>query len=213
MLDHTTLGLICHLADHQVVAGVDEVGRGSWAGPVEVGISVARVGELRRMLAKPGAFAELNDSKRLSGSARERLVGSWPDVFEVRIGSASATECDQLGMTEALRLAGGRALEHFGQPIDLVLLDGSHNYLRMKNVITVAKGDTMCAPIALAAVTAKVHRDHVMAELAVALPQWGFERHKGYGSRSHEQALLDHGLSRIHRRSWGYVSRLGLTPV
>ncbi|MFF4652471.1 ribonuclease HII [Streptomyces sp. NPDC001380] len=184
-----------------VVAGVDEVGRGAWAGPVTV---CAAVTGLRR---PPEG---LTDSKLLTPRRRTELSGvlaGW--VTAHALGHASAEECDALGMTAALRLAAVRALEGLPVRPDAVILDGSHDYLGGPwKVRTVVKGDQKCVSVAAASVLAKVHRDAAMAELGADLPVYGFADNAGYPSPVHRAALAEHGPSPWHRLSWSYLDAL-----
>lgn len=205
------------------IAGMDEVGRGALAGPVTVGVTVV---EHRT----PEAPAGLRDSKLLRPAARETLVPQirqW--ALDSATGSASPQEVDAVGIIGALRLAGRRALAALGpahRP-DLVLLDGSHDWLSdPANLLALAaeptadvpswdgpvrtrvKGDLSCASIAAASVVAKVHRDAVMTGLDTEHPGYGWARNKGYGAAVHRAALQELGASEHHRRSWN----LGLRP-
>ena len=185
----------------RTVAGVDEVGRGAWAGPVTV---CAAVTGLRR---PPEG---LTDSKLLAPARRtalaEQLTG-W--VTAHSLGHASPQEIDALGMTAALRLAAVRALESLPQRPDAVILDGKHDYLGAPwKVRTVIKGDMSCVAVAAASVIAKVQRDAMLAELAADHPEFGFESNAGYPAPVHRAALERHGPTPHHRRSWSYLDAL-----
>jgi ribonuclease HII len=215
-------------AGHRRVGGVDEVGRGAWAGPVTVGVAVIPGG------AVPAPDG-LRDSKLMTEAGREamfdRLV-EWCESWGV--GHASPAECDRWGMAVALRLAARRALATLDRLPDAVLVDGPHDLLRAKPadggdravtapwgpgdaaglprppdvVVPVVGGDRRCASIAAASVLAKVVRDRIMRDEAAHFPPYGFDRNKGYPSPIHRTALQGYGLSAIHRRSWSYVSKL-----
>ncbi|WP_055584978.1 ribonuclease HII [Peterkaempfera griseoplana] len=184
-----------------VVAGVDEVGRGAWAGPVTV---CAAVTGLRR------PPAGLTDSKLLTPRRRTELNAVLADwVTSHALGHASPQECDELGMTAALRLAAVRALEALPVRPDAVILDGKHNYLGGSwRVRTVIKGDQKCVPVAAASVLAKVHRDGLMAELGEGYPVYAFADNAGYPSPVHRAALAEFGPSPLHRLSWAYLDDL-----
>jgi ribonuclease HII len=188
-------------AGAEVVAGVDEVGRGAWAGPVTV---CAAVTGLRR------APEGLTDSKLLSPRRRAELaplLSAW--VTSHALGHASALECDELGMTAALRLAAVRALEALPVRPDAVILDGKHDYLGGPwQVRTVIKGDQSCVCVAAASVIAKVHRDGMMAELGAEHPAFGFDSNAGYPSPVHRGALAELGPTPHHRLSWSYLDDL-----
>lgn len=199
------------------LAGMDEVGRGALAGPVSVGVVVvdASVGT---------APTGVRDSKDLSAAAREALVprlSAWG--LARAVGHASPREIDAFGIMGALRLAGRRALAATGAQVDLVLLDGNHDWLTdpmaggllsglsretTPPVITRIKADRTCSSVAAASVLAKVERDARMRELSQepSLEPFGWARNKGYAAADHREALARLGPSDHHRRSW----RLGV---
>lgn len=193
----------CWRAGDRVVCGIDEVGRGSWAGPV----TVAAVVPPDRHLAG------VRDSKELAPPARERCaarVRRW--AVAAALGHATAEECDRLGMTAALRAAAHRALDGLaaqGVEPDRIILDGNHDYLGLgRRVVTVVKGDATVLSVAAASVVAKVARDALMAEEAEHFPPYGFEQNRGYPAPVHRQALAAYGPCAIHRRSWIYMEHL-----
>ncbi len=210
---------------HRWVAGVDEVGRGAWAGPLSVGIAVVHAGLRARTLPR-----WLRDSKMLSEERRELVfddVARW--CADAAVGHATAEECDRLGMTGAWRLAARRALADLEVAPDALVIDGACDLLREpgsepagacrdalearaapvpSTVLTMVGGDARCAAVAAASVLAKVVRDRMMREEAVHYPPYGFDRNKGYPSPRHQIALRGYGLSAIHRRSWAYVAGL-----
>ncbi|MEW2520964.1 ribonuclease HII [Actinacidiphila alni] len=185
----------------RTVAGVDEVGRGAWAGPVTV---CAAVTGLRR------APEGLTDSKLITPKRRARLaavLGDW--VTSYALGHASPEEIDDLGMTAALRLAAVRALEGLPERPDAVILDGKHNYLGGTwRVRTVIKGDQSCVAVAAASVIAKVQRDTAMAELGPEYAPFAFADNAGYPSPVHRAALEELGPTPLHRMSWSYLDAL-----
>jgi ribonuclease HII len=193
-----------------VVAGLDEVGRGAWAGPLTVGVAVVRPRVQMRSMP-----AWLRDSKMLSEARREDIfdaVGAWCQAWG--IGHASPAECDEWGMTEALRVAARRALAQLGTQPDALLVDGPVDLLRHPQdpypaeVRPVVDGDAKCASVAAASVLAKVVRDRLMREQADHYPAYAFERNKGYPSPVHKTALRGYGPSAIHRRTWAFVGNL-----
>jgi ribonuclease HII len=195
---------------YESVAGLDEVGRGAWAGPVTVGVAVVRPRVTRRSMPP-----WLRDSKMLSEARREEIfeaVGTWCQSWAV--GHASAAECDEWGMTEALRVAARRALAALGQSPEALLVDGPVNLLRHSDdpftgeVRPIVDGDAKCASVAAASVLAKVIRDRLMRAEADHYPAYDFERNKGYPSPAHQTALRGYGPSAIHRRSWAFVRGL-----
>lgn len=185
----------------KIIAGVDEVGRGAWAGPVTV---CAAVTGLRR---PPEG---LTDSKLLTVKRRNALDGelrAWVTAYA--LGHASHDEIDTLGMTAALRLAAVRALEGLPERPDAVILDGKHDYLGDPwKVRTVIKGDQSCVAVAAASVIAKVHRDKMMAELGLDHADFGFAANAGYPSPVHRAALETRGPTPYHRLSWAYLDAL-----
>lgn len=201
----------CWSAGDEVVCGIDEVGRGAWAGPVTVAAVVPGPRHL------PG----VRDSKVLSPAQREVAaagVRCW--ARGIAVGHASHEECDELGMTAALRRAGLRALEGLaaaGLEPDRIVLDGSFDYLGLgSRVVTVVRGDASVLSVAAASVVAKVTRDALMAEEGEHFPPYGFESNRGYPAPVHQAALAAYGPSAIHRRSWVFMDGLcwgGLPPA
>lgn len=211
---------------NRLVAGIDEVGRGAWAGPLSVGVAVMEAAVLERSSRR--APAGLRDSKQLPEERREAIfdrVASWCAAWAV--GHVGPEECDRLGMTAALRLATRRALA--GLPAEArpeaVILDGNFDYvsppaapslfdepdppsLCRPAVRTVVGADATCASVAAASVLAKVTRDRIMRQLSDSFPPFDFERNKGYPSPTHKRALCGYGMTAIHRRSWIFAEHL-----
>ncbi|MEO3975531.1 ribonuclease HII [Streptomyces sp. CAU 1734] len=198
---HTVERSIRATTGAKVIAGVDEVGRGAWAGPVTV---CAAITGLRR------PPAGLTDSKLISPRRRTELsaeLEKW--VTAHALGHASPEEIDLLGMTAALRLAAGRALEALPVRPDAVILDGKHDYLGAPwQVRTVIKGDQSCIAVAAASVLAKVHRDAMMAELPGQYADFAFGSNAGYPSPVHKAALEECGPTPYHRLSWAYLDAM-----
>ena len=192
------------LGEHHVV-GVDEVGRGSWAGPLTVGAVV---------LPHQGRVNGIRDSKLLTSEERETLferIAEWSLAWSV--GHASERECDELGMSEAQRVATRRAIDALEVTPSRVLLDGNWNYIDYLPSTTLVKGDRTCLSIAAASIMAKVVRDRMMVEFAEHHPAYGFESNKGYPSPDHVMALAGYGPSAIHRRSWAFMDGLPWTAI
>jgi ribonuclease HII len=200
----------CWAAGEQVVVGIDEVGRGAWAGPVTVAAVVPGAAHLRGV----------RDSKQLVRPERERAAAAvrrW--ARGVGVGHATHVECDAFGMTEALRMAARRALDELedaGFVPDRIVLDGKHDYLDLGDrVTTIVKGDTTVLSVAAASCVAKVARDAIMRGEAEHFPPYGFESNVGYPAPVHRSALAAWGPSAIHRRSWVFMEQLcwrGLPP-
>ena len=186
-----------------VIAGLDEVGRGAWAGPVVVCAAIARAGF-------PEPPAGLTDSKRLTAKRRAELAAELPEWVEAHaFGSASHEEIDALGMTAALRLAARAALAGLPGRPDVVLLDGKHDYIGSPwRVRTAVKADLRSVSVAAASVLAKVNRDALMAQLGEACPDFAFADNAGYPAPAHQQALAAHGPTPYHRLSWSYLDDL-----
>lgn len=189
---------------HEVVVGVDEVGRGAWAGPLTVGAAV---------LPPDRRVYKVRDSKMLTEDERELLYGrvaGWCAAWAV--GHSSQQECDRLGMSEAQRLAARRAFEGLGVTPDRVLIDGNWDFV--KDLVAAGaterliKGDARCLSIAAASVLAKVTRDRIMRDEAPSFPAYDFEKNKGYPCPQHKLALKAFGPTSIHRRTWVFMEYL-----
>ncbi len=185
----------------QLAAGIDEVGRGAWAGPV-VAASVV----LPHGLQLPW----LADSKLVTPARRlvlDRTIRR--QALDVGIGWVSASEVDEHGLSWAVRESGLRALAGMLTLVEVILLDGKHNYLvDDARARVIVKGDALVTPIAAASVVAKVARDRYMAGLAQALPGYAFGLHKGYGTAAHSAALRTLGVTPHHRLSYRPVKEL-----
>ena len=206
VVEHTTgyeLEREIAAAGAPLIAGVDEVGRGAWAGPVVVCAAVARAG----FPEPPGG---LTDSKRLTAKRRTELAAELPGwVAAYAIGSASHEQIDALGMTAALRLAARAALDQLPQRPGVVLLDGKHDYIGAPwRVRTAVKADLRSVSVAAASVLAKVYRDTLMAELGETCPDFAFAENAGYPAPAHQQALAAQGPTPYHRLSWSYLDDL-----
>jgi ribonuclease HII len=190
---------------HAVVVGVDEVGRGAWAGPISVGAAVVPTD--RRVY-------KIRDSKMLTEGEREALFGrvaAWCEAWAV--GHASHAECDELGMSEAQRLAARRAIAGLGVVPDAVLVDGNWDFVGGDNTRRIVGGDATSLSIAAASVLAKVVRDRHMRAEAVHYPGYNFAANKGYPGPRHKAALQAWGPSAIHRRSWAFMDSLPWTGI
>lgn len=182
---------------HDIVVGLDEVGRGAWAGPLTIGAAV---------LPQDRRVNGVRDSKQLTERRREALfdrVRDWCAHWS--IGHASSEECDLLGMSEAQRLAARRAIEGLGVEPSMVLIDGSWDFVGGGRTRTVVKGDATCLSIATASVLAKVTRDRIMRGESEHHPGFDFDRNKGYPCPRHKLALSGYGPTAIHRRSWAFM--------
>lgn len=185
---------------HEVVVGIDEVGRGAWAGPLTIGAAV---------LPSDRRVNGVRDSKALTEPERERLYGKVADWCTAwAVGHASAEECDRLGMSEAQRLAARRAIAGLGVTPTAVLLDGKWDFVGAGTTRLIVKGDAKCLSISAASVLAKVTRDRIMRGLADDHPGFEFDANKGYPCPRHKLALRGLGPTAIHRVSWAFVDDL-----
>lgn len=179
---------------YQLVCGVDEAGRGPLAGPVCAAAVI-----LPQNIEIPG----LNDSKKLSDKKRREL---YPIIMEKAIaygiGLADHEEIDSINILQATFLAMERAISQLSVKPDLALIDGNREKDFGVPVKTVIHGDSLSASIAAASVLAKVTRDDIMLHMAEQFPGYGFEIHKGYGTKAHYQALRELGPCGIHRMSF-----------
>lgn len=178
----------------QVICGVDEAGRGPLAGPVCAAAVILPV-----HLELPG----LTDSKKLSDKRRRELFPQiQQQAISYGIGFASEKEIDEINILQATFLAMERALNQLSVRPDLTLIDGNREKDFGIPVKTVVKGDSLSANIAAASILAKVSRDDLMLEAAKQYPQYGFEVHKGYGTKAHYEALEKYGPCPIHRQTF-----------
>ena len=206
---------------HGVVGGLDEVGRGAWAGPMFVGVVLVDA-------TTRGMPRGTRDSKMLTSSARRELtprLDGW--CLAWAIGEVSSGEIDELGLTAALGIAARRALDALPAQPSCLIVDGRTDFVtprgdadghvrvevgdRAIEVRPVVRADASCGSVAAASVLAKVARDDHMIDLAERHPGYGFEQHKGYGTTAHAAAIADHGLSDAHRRTWTFADRLSPT--
>lgn len=178
----------------QLVAGVDEVGRGCLAGPVVAAAVILRDG--RRIKG-------LNDSKQLTPILRQRLDEAIRNrAIAVAVAQASVEEINRLNILGASRLAMRRALESLAPPPEFALVDGRDRLPLDLEHAAVVRGDASCACVAAASIVAKVARDRLMQELDHVCPGYGFAHHKGYGTDEHLAALAQLGPSHVHRSAF-----------
>lgn len=198
-------------ADFSEVCGIDEVGRGCWAGPL---VACAL------MFNEDIKIKNLKDSKQLTKEKREEVFELLSRAKEqgkvfFGVGISEVCEVDDLGVIKANNLAFVRALEEMGKAgadaqgpqrnfsaPKFLLVDGRDKLLLPYPFATVIKGDEKIKMIACASIIAKVTRDRMMCELAKKYPEYGFELHKGYGTERHQQAINEHGITAIHRRHY-----------
>jgi len=182
------------------IAGVDEVGRGPLAGPV---VAAA-------VILNPDARIEgLDDSKKMSERKREKLFDEIHQCsIAVAIGRADVNEIDEINILQASLLAMQRAVANLSIRTDFVLVDGN----RCPNLpcpsAAIIKGDSIIDGIAAASIIAKVTRDNEMKKLDLDYPQYGFSKHKGYPTKAHISAITEHGVTDLHRKSFGPVKKV-----
>jgi ribonuclease HII len=184
-----------------MLIGIDEVGRGCWAGPLVAGAV---------MLSEENPITGLKDSKKLSAPARERLSSQiLISAKAYGIGWVTAREVDELGLTESVRLAMQRALADIKIAYDEIIIDGDYNFLQDNpKATTLIKADDLVSAVSAASIIAKVARDKYMQELAADYPDYGFEKHVGYGTAQHRAMLALYGVSDVHRISYKPIKAL-----
>jgi ribonuclease HII len=176
------------------VAGIDEAGRGPLAGPVVAGAVIVR---------DPVFTGRIDDSKLLTERMREKAFIEIVKKCDVGIGMASVDEIDTFNIFNATLLAMKRAIEELSLKPDMLLIDGNMDIRLPQPRLYLVRGESKSLSIACASIAAKVFRDRLMMELDREYPVYGFSKHKGYGTKDHVEAIKRHGLSPIHRRSFG----------
>ena len=183
-----------------LVAGVDEAGRGPWAGPVVAAAVILHPARI------PGG---INDSKKLSPARRDALYDVILDhAIASGVGIATVEEIDEINILAATMLAMQRAVSLLSPAPTLVLIDGNRAPALPCAVQTVVGGDATSLSIAAASIIAKVTRDRVMAELSRQYPGYGWEKNAGYGTAAHQQCLAERGLTPHHRKSFAPIKAL-----
>ncbi len=182
------------------IAGVDEVGRGCLAGPVVAGIVV---------ISSPTSYIPgIVDSKLMSRKSREKVFDSICCIVDgYGIGVVSAQEIDAVGISEASSMAMARAYDKLRVRPDLVIVDGKNIKSPVWKRLRIDKADMKHYVVSLASVLAKVYRDRLMAEYSLKYPRYGFEKHVGYGTKAHMEAMSRYGICELHRKSYAPVRR------
>lgn len=178
-----------------MVAGMDEAGRGPWAGPV---VSCCLI------FHRPPPKG-IHDSKQLTRETREELFERIQEVAYIGIGSASVMEIDTINILAATKLSMQRALEQLGHLPDTVLVDGNQPPQLPCRTVAVIGGDALSLSIAAASIIAKVTRDRLMCALSEQHPHYGWERNAGYGTKAHQDGLARHGVCPEHRTSYAPI--------
>lgn len=201
-----------------MILGIDEVGRGPYAGPLVIGACI--LGDWQNS-ENAEWIKKLTDSKKLSAKRREELyVLIKEKALAAATGWVSSAEIDEVGLSEALRLATRRAVEQIQKtkvPFSEIIIDGTMNFLMgtklEKYVSTLKKGDFLVKEISAASILAKVERDKYMAELDAVYPEYGFGKHVGYGTAAHQKAMEEFGLTPEHRRSFRPVREIAENKI
>lgn len=201
-----------------MILGIDEVGRGPYAGPLVIGACI--LGDWQNS-ENAEWIEKLTDSKKLSAKRREELyVLIKEKALAAATGWVSSAEIDEIGLSEALRLATRRAVEQIQKtniPFSEIIIDGTMNFLAgtklEKYVSTLKKGDFLVKEISAASILAKVERDKYMAELDAVYPEYGFGKHVGYGTAMHQKAMEEFGLTPEHRRSFRPVREIAENKI
>ncbi len=185
-------------AEGRVVAGLDEAGRGAWAGPVVAGAVILPPGPERLL----EALAGVDDSKRLTPATRDRLYDRIREVAATAVGVIPPAVIDEIGVLNATYRAMEAALAALPQPPDALLIDYIPRRLGAWEQKRLVRGESASLSIAAASIIAKVHRDRLLLALDEQYPGYGFARHKGYGTKQHRRAIAELGPAPIHRLSW-----------
>lgn len=189
----------------KLIAGVDEAGRGPWAGPVIAAAVIFQTEQIPE---------GLDDSKRLPAQARSELYDTIRETAWVGVGAASVEDIDKINILQATMRAMTEAVSKLSREPDAVLIDGNRCPALTQQSIAVIGGDKICPSIAAASIVAKVTRDRLMEKLSETFPGYGWHRNKGYGTRAHAEAIAAFGVTPHHRRSFAPVrAALAANPV
>lgn len=183
-----------------MIVGIDEAGRGAWAGPL---VAAAVLGNDQHALSK-----QILDSKQLSKMHRMKLFKQIISTCEVGIGWVEPQQIDQVGLTASTTKVMEQALAQISGKFNRVVIDGAVKYLSDSRAICKIKADQTIWQVGAASIVAKVSRDLYMNKLAEKFLEYGFEKHVGYGTLIHQQALKDHGVSPVHRLSFKPMAEL-----
>ncbi len=192
--------------EKRFILGVDEAGRGPWAGPV---YAAAFLLDLKNFNKDFFIENKIRDSKTLSEKQKDKAVKNIKkEKHSFSVAHSTAKEIDKYGILDATKLAIHRAINPFLKKADHILIDGNMDFdfpIPQKSVI---KGDQKSFAIASASILAKVYRDNVLKKLDKKYPQYGFAKHKGYGTKLHQEALKKHGPCPVHRTSYRPIKKL-----
>lgn len=195
-------------SNFKYVIGIDEVGRGPWAGPVVACASV--------ILENSDLPSEITDSKKLTDKKRKVINEVLIEKVPYHLGIVDAPTIDELNILQATFLAMYKALEGLKQKLNIaddeyyVLVDGNKipPFEAFKNAECIVKGDSASLTIAASSILAKVYRDELMAEYAETFPYYAWEKNAGYGTKAHQEGLAEHGITNIHRKSFKPIAKI-----
>ncbi len=183
-----------------VIAGMDEAGRGAWAGPVVAAIVI---------LPEDIFIAGLDDSKKLSEKKREALYKEITDKsLGYSVGLCTSSVIDRKNILKATYMAMKKAVSSVKMSPDIIFIDGRPVPDMGSSQVSIVRGDSKSASIAAASIIAKVTRDRMMKEFALVYPEYGFEKHKGYGTKLHMKTLAEYGICPIHRKTFKPVKEV-----
>ena len=182
-----------------IVAGVDEAGRGPWAGPVVAGAVI---------LDRENCPLGIDDSKKLSEKKREYIFEQLQGVACVGVGVVSVEEIDKMNILQAAMLAMKKAVDNLKVKPNVALIDGNKCPELDCESRAIIKGDSKSLSIAAGAIVAKVTRDRMMKEIAQEFPYYGWEKNAGYGTKIHQEALAKYGITAHHRKSFKPIAKI-----
>lgn len=185
------------------IVGVDEAGRGPWAGPV---VAAAVILDF----SKIDLYKDIQDSKKISEKKREKLFELITNNCRAySISEVSHNLIDEINILQATLLAMKNSIEKIQEPFDIILIDGIHKpEINSEKIKCIINGDARSLSIAAASILAKVHRDRIMRYYDGRYPEYGFAKHKGYGTKKHIEALSRYGVSPIHRKTYRPVQKI-----
>lgn len=196
------------------IVGIDEVGRGCWAGPLVAAAIILPPNPFWEDCPPKGGVTLLRDSKKLSRKRREYLAEQIKSQAEsYGVGWVTPGEIDDMGLTKAVQLAMLRAMKQITRDYEEIIIDGNTNFfknvvgLKTDSIQTIVKADDTVPAVSAASILAKVARDGYMTELAKIYPQYGFEKHVGYGTAEHVLALQKYGVTDVHRTSFKPIQK------
>ena len=185
--------------NYKLIAGVDEAGRGPWAGPVYSAAVILDISKIP---------AEINDSKKMSEKKRDEIYSRIVSEHHYSIGVADVNEIDELNILQASLLSMKRAITNLHLYPDFVLIDGVHRPNLDVDSENIIRGDSKSLSIAAASIIAKVERDRFMKKIDEEYPCYNWKKNKGYGTKEHQNALNIHGISKHHRKSFSPIRKI-----